>query len=262
MSQPTDFRDKVALITGAGSGLGRELARKLSEEGAAIAAVDRRAEGLTSLHAELTGAQRRMAWAVVDVTDFAALHEAVGKLADQLGPIDLLIASAGIGLETSALCLYAEDMAAVIQVNLIGVANSIAAVLPAMLKRRQGHIVAISSLASFRGVPRMLGYCASKAGVNALMEGLRVEVKPYDVAATTICPGWIRTPMTANIRGPMPQLMDVGLAARHILGAIRRRERFFAFPRALAWRLRVLGWLPASISDWMISSMLRKLETS
>jgi short-subunit dehydrogenase len=238
------------------------LAAALAREGAGIAAVDRLADGLTGLQSELTGAGSRIACAVADVTDFPALREAANKLAGQLGPVDLLIANAGVGLETSALCLNAEDMATVINVNLIGVSNSIAAVLPGMLERKRGHIVAISSVASFRGVPRMLGYCASKAGVNALMEGLRVEVQPYGVDVTTICPGWIRTPMTANIKGPMPHLMEVATAARQILGAIRRRQRFFAFPRALAWRLRLLRWLPPSISDCVIASMIRKLETS
>jgi hypothetical protein len=67
--------------------------------------------------------------------------------------------------------------------------------------------------------------------------------------------------MTANIKGPMPHLMEVATAARQILGAIRRGKRFFAFPRALAWRLRLLRWLPPSISDWLIASMIRKLKT-
>jgi short-subunit dehydrogenase len=248
---------RVALITGAGSGIGRELARTLAAEGTAIAAIDKRAEGLADLADELNRQNRTMAWEIADVTDALTLRQKVSALEDRLGPVDLLIANAGVGLETSALCLQPEDVTAVLQVNLLGVTHSIAAVLPGMLKRRSGHIVGISSLASFRGLPRMLAYCASKSGVNAFLEGLRVEVKPYNIAVSIICPGWIKTPMTANIRGPRLDMMEADAAARIIVDAIRRRKTYFAFPRSLAWRLRLLRWLPSSISDWLIARMDR-----
>lgn len=248
---------KVALITGAGSGIGRELARVLAANGLSIAAIDKKSEGLAELAAEMQALNRTMAWEVADVTDPFTLRQKVRALEEQLGPVDLLIANAGVGLETSALCLQPEDVTAVLQVNLLGVAHSIAAVLPGMLKRRSGHIVGISSLASYRGVPRMLAYCASKAGVNAFLEGLRVEVKPHNIAVTIICPGWIRTPMTANIRGPRLDMMEADRAAKLIVKAIRQRRTFYAFPPSLAWRLRLLRWLPSSVSDWLISKMNR-----
>jgi short-subunit dehydrogenase len=250
-------KTRVALITGAGSGIGRELARTLAAEGTAIAAIDKKPEGLTELADEFQRTNRTMAWEVADVTDALTLRQKVGELEERLGPVDLLIANAGVGLETSALCLQPEDVTTVLQVNLLGVAHSIAAVLPGMLKRRSGHIVGISSLASFRGVPRMLAYCASKSGVNAFLEGLRVEVKPYNIAVTIICPGWVKTPMTANIRGPRLDLMEADAAAKLIVGAIRKRRKFFAFPNSLAWRLRLLRWLPCSVSDWLIAKMDR-----
>jgi short-subunit dehydrogenase len=250
-------KTRVALITGAGSGIGRELARTLAAEGTAIAAIDKKSEGLAELAEEMHRQNRTMAWEVADVTDAITLRQKVGGLEERLGPVDLLIANAGVGLETSALCLQPEDVTTVLQVNLLGVAHSIAAVLPGMLKRRSGHIVGISSLASFRGVPRMLAYCASKSGVNAFLEGLRVEVKSYNIAVTIICPGWVKTPMTANIRGPRLDMMEADAAARLIVAAIRKRRKFFAFPNSLAWRLRLLRWLPCSVSDWLIAKMDR-----
>ncbi|HZT80250.1 MAG TPA: SDR family oxidoreductase, partial [Gemmataceae bacterium] len=178
------FANQVALVTGAGSGLGRQLALRLAAEGARIAAVDLSAEALAKLTAELAG--KPVATAVADVADVNALRAAVPQLEQQLGPVDLLIANAGIGRETSALAFRAEDVAAQVNVNLIGVANSIDAVLPGMLARRRGHLAAISSLASYRGLPKMAGYCASKAGVNNLLDGLRLELKPLGIAVTTI----------------------------------------------------------------------------
>lgn len=251
-----DYR--VALITGAGSGLGRELARQLAGQGVAIAAIDKQEDGLRSLEGELKAKGQSIACAQADVTDASSLLARTQELEGLLGPVDLLIASAGIGLETSALSLNPETMASVIGVNLIGVSHSISAVLPGMLRRRKGHVVALSSVASFRGMPRMLGYCASKAGVNALMDGLRVEVEGQGVWTTTICPGWVRTPMTANLDAPMQYLMNVDYAAEQILWAIRKKKAFYAFPRRLVWRLKILTWLPRSLQDRMIRNMLRR----
>lgn len=241
--------------------MGRELARQLAGQGTAIAAVDRLADGLITLDQEITARGQRVAWAASDVCHAERLREQTLKLEEQLGPIDLLIACAGVGIETSALDLRAQDVAKVIQVNLIGVANSIACVLPGMLQRRRGHIAAISSVASLRGVPRLLAYCASKSGLNALLEGLRVEVKPHGIAVTTICPGWIRTPMTAAIKTPPRGILEVDDAARRILSALRRRMAFFAFPRSLAWRLQLLHWLPATWSDAIVARMTRPIKT-
>src|SRR5262245_30878742 len=254
------FNERVALITGAGSGIGRQLARALSAEGARIAAVDRHAESLVSLGGELQG--RPYASAVVDVTDLPALRRAAAGLEEQLGPTDVLIASAGIGKETSALNFKAEDVAAQINVNLIGVANSVDAVLPGMRQRRRGQLVVLSSLASYRGLPMMAGYCASKAGVSALVEALRVELTPLNIAVTTICPGWIRTPLTTNIAVPQPYMMEVDYAVTRMVEAIRTRRSHLAFPPAAAWQVRVLRWLPAGLSDWLIRQRMRRLAKS
>jgi NAD(P)-dependent dehydrogenase (short-subunit alcohol dehydrogenase family) len=254
----SSFANQVILITGAGSGIGRQLARVLAAEGASIAAVDLQSEPLARLADELTG--KNIAWKVADVTDRTQLNSAVRDLGERLGPIDLLIASAGIGIATAALDFRGEDFEAVIRVNLIGVANSVAAVLPTMIARKRGHLVGISSLASYRGLPHMAGYCASKAGVNALLDSMRVELKPYGIAVTTICPGWIRTPMTDKIATPPPDLMEVEAAVRQIVGAIRKRAPFFAFPRKSAFQVRLLRWLPCAVSDGVVARMLRKLR--
>ncbi len=253
----SSFANRVALITGAGSGLGRQLALTLAGEGAAVAAIDRQPEGLESLAAQLAG--KPSAWAVADVTDRPVLHHAIDRLRKHLGPIDLLIASAGIGQKNATVDFDAELFEAHVRINLLGVANSIAAVVPEMVARKQGHLVAISSVASFRGLPDMAGYCASKAGLNALLDTCRIELKPHGIRVTTVCPSWIRTPMTDSLDVPKPQIMEADEAARRILRAIQKNQPFIGFPRRVVWMLRLLGWLPAGISDWMAMQALRNM---
>ncbi|MGE3807938.1 MAG: SDR family NAD(P)-dependent oxidoreductase, partial [Gemmataceae bacterium] len=251
------FANRVVLVTGAASGIGKQLTEMLLERGALVAAVDRNQELLDKLAQE--HAVPALATAQADVTDRETLHAAATQLQQRLGPVDLLIASAGIGLETSGLFFRAADFEDIIRVNLIGVANSIEAVLGGMIKRRSGHLVALSSIASFRGLPRMAGYCASKSGVNALMDALRVELKPCGIHTTTICPGWIRTPMTENLDVPQPHRLEVDDACGRMLEAIRRKKPFCAFPGPSVRRLRFLSLLPSSWSDSLLFRVLRSL---
>src|SRR5262245_33278492 len=140
------FADRVVLITGAASGIGRQLAHDLADEGAAVAALDRQPDALDALAAELRAKGRRAAAAAADVTDLAAVRAAVGQLESQVGPTDVLVACAGVGRETPLEPFDAAEFAATVTVNLLGVANSIDAVLGGMRERRRGHLVALSSL--------------------------------------------------------------------------------------------------------------------
>jgi short-subunit dehydrogenase len=250
----------VALITGAGSGIGRALAKLLAQEGYAIAAIDRREDGLRSLADELQAQQKSIAWGVADVTDPAGLLQTTRELEAKLGPTELLIANAGVGSATSGLNYNIAEMNRVISVNLLGVSNSIGAVLPGMIDRRRGHLVAISSVASYRGLPRMLAYSASKAGVNAIMDGLRVELKPMGIHVTTICPAWVRTPLTEMLGNKLEHMVEVDVAAQEIAYAIRRKLAFHAFPRAMRWKLGFILTWPRSWQDWYLARSISRLK--
>ncbi len=252
------FANRVALITGAASGIGRQLALSLAAEGAHISALDRHSEGLDRLVGELKG--KTVACAAADVTDLTAVRSAVSRLEAEIGPTDLLVASAGIGIETPGETFRAEDFVAQIQVNLIGVINTLDAVLAGMCQRQRGHIAALSSMASYRGMPHMGGYCASKAGLNSLLDALRVELRPLGIAVTTICPAWVRTPLTTPLGLPDKDMMEVEDAVRRIIAGLRARKSFLAFPSGMAWQARLLRHTPLWISDWLTRQWARRMK--
>jgi NAD(P)-dependent dehydrogenase (short-subunit alcohol dehydrogenase family) len=252
------FANRVVLITGAANGMGRGFCKALALRGARLGAIDRLAGPLDELGRELAG--RPFASAVADVRDAPGLSASVRRLEEQLGPADVLIANAGIIRKTSALDFRPEDFAEEVQVNLIGVANSVAAVLPGMLERRRGHLVAMSSIASYRGLPPLAGYCASKAGVRALFDALRVELRSKGIRTTTICPGFIKTQIAAHLDFPEPPTLSVDDAVGRMLGAISSGREFFAFPTRDVWPVWLMRHLPRRLSDWLARRYLVRLR--
>jgi NAD(P)-dependent dehydrogenase (short-subunit alcohol dehydrogenase family) len=254
------FNNQVALITGAGSGIGRELAMQMAREGAIVAALDLHAETLQQLMVDLQASGGVGAFQVANVTKLDEQRAAVAGFEQRLGPIEIAIASAGIGRPTPAKDFDVQNFQEQIEVNLIGVANTFAAVIPGMRQRKRGHLVALSSMASYRGLPHMAGYCASKAGVNALMDSFRFELRSSGIDCTTICPGWIRTPLTQQIPVPKEDLLEVEPAVRLMVDALRRKRSFTAFPLKPRAMLMFIRWLPTGLGDWLLGLWASRLR--
>ncbi len=246
--------NQVAVVTGASSGIGRALARELACDGYDLGLTARRAERLEQLASEIRAAGSQAACVAADATRRDETRAAMATLAERLGPIDLLVANAGIGLGTDALAPDAETLETEFRVNVFGAFYAIEAVVPAMRERGRGHVVAISSLASHRGLPGAAGYCATKAALTRLVEGMRPDWARAGIRATIVHPGYVRSELTDRNRYRMPLLMDTDRAARLIARAIRRQRKVYEFP----WRMSMLvRHLVRHLPDRLLASRIR-----
>ncbi|MCG6957285.1 MAG: SDR family NAD(P)-dependent oxidoreductase [Gemmatimonadetes bacterium] len=248
----------VSFVTGASSGLGMGLALRFAAEGHAVALAARRVDRLDELVERIRAAGGTALACPCDVRDRDQVHAAVARAEAELGPVDLLIASAGVGKTTAAQNLDAADLEWILGVNVLGSAYAVEAVLPGMLARRRGHLVGIGSLAGYGGLPKTAAYSASKGALKNYFESLRLDLRGTGVAVTVITPGYVKTELTAKNAHPMPQLMELGDAVDVMTRAIQRRAPHCAFPRPLS----TLTWLgqvfPRRLYDAVASGVRRE----
>ena len=244
-------------ITGASSGIGAALARLYAGQGATLGLFARRGDALSVVAAALAPAT--CAIYPGDVRDADALHRAGADFIRRFGVPDIVIGNAGISVGT--LTQHGEDAAvfrAVIDTNVTGLMHTFAPFLQAMLEARRGRLVGIASIAGFRGLPGAGAYSASKAGVIAYLESLRVEMSGTGVDVVTLCPGYIETAMTAKNPYRMPFILPVDLAANLMVRAIAHRRRFYVLPWQMALVGRLLRILPRPLYDAAFARAKRK----
>jgi NADP-dependent 3-hydroxy acid dehydrogenase YdfG len=244
------WKDKIVFLTGASSGIGEALALAMAKQGATLGLLARRKELLDELAARCDAAGGTARVLAADVTDPGAVQAAADALQAEFGRIDIMIANAGIGgnnPETRA--LRPEAVKKVIDINLLGAVNSMAAVLSGMLERGSGQLVAVSSLAGVRGLPKSAAYSASKAGMTALFESVRLDTRSKGIDVTIIQPGFIKTPLTSGRSSKMPFLMELDDAIPLFLNAIEKKKKFAAFPWQLAAIVKAGKIFPAWLYD-------------
>ncbi len=245
------WTNKVVMITGASSGIGKGLALEIASRGAHLALLARRESLLNEIVDEVRARNVEAIAATADVRDAQALRAAADRFRNELGPIDILIANAGIGTADHALHLSPDHAAEVIGINVLGAVNSVAAVAPEMVARGQGRLVAISSLAAYRGLAKSAAYCASKAALTAYFESVRIDLRKTGVGVTIIYPGFIKTDLTAGRVSKMPYLMELDYAVKKMVTAIEKEKKTFAFPWKLATFVRSGLLMPAGMYDWI-----------
>lgn len=244
------FKDKTVFLTGASTGIGEGIALAMAKQGAVLALVARRKELLDDLAArcEAVGGTARVFSA--DVTDAEALTQAATAFRVEFGHIDIMIANAGMGGNDPLTRAY--DPASVkklIDINLLGAVNSIHAVIAGMIERKSGQLVAVSSLAGFRGLPKSAAYSASKAAMTAFFESVRLDNARHNIDVTIIHPGFIKTPLTSGRSNKMPFIMELDDAIPHFIRAIENKQKFAAFPWQLAWVVKLAKIMPAWLYD-------------
>jgi short-subunit dehydrogenase len=245
------WANKVVVITGASSGIGKGMALEIASRGASVGLVARREELLSELVSEIKARNAKALAATADVRDAAAVRAAADRFRKELGPIDVLIANAGIGTSAHAVQLQPDHVAEVININVLGAVNTVAAVAPEMVERGQGRLVAISSLAAYRGLAKSAAYCASKAAVSAYFESVRIDLRNTGVEVTIIHPGFIKTAITAGREAKMPYLMELEDGVKKIVWAIERGKKIYSFPWQLASIVRAGLIMPVAMYDWI-----------
>ncbi len=228
-------------IVGASSGIGAALAIELVGRGAHVAISARRADALDSV------AAGRMTVVPVDVTDRSALDAAAAAVRDELGEIDMVVFNAGFWEQMNAAAWDRDLFARHVEINLLGLNNCIGAVLPEMLRAGRGRLVSVASVAGYRGITGAEAYGATKAAQINMLEALRGGVAGHGISVTTVCPGFVRTDLTAKNAFPMPFMIDADAAARSICNGLERGQMEIVFPLPMAVLMKIARLLPVRL---------------
>jgi NAD(P)-dependent dehydrogenase (short-subunit alcohol dehydrogenase family) len=228
-------------LVGASSGIGAALAGELVRRGARVAISARDTDALREV------AGQDMAVVPLDATDRDAVRAAAEDARAALGGLDVVVWSAGYWEQFDAAEWDADAFARHVEVNLLGLNNVLAAVVPPMTRAGHGHVVGIASVAGYRGLAGAEAYGATKAAQINLLEGLRAAVTRHGVRVTTVCPGFVRTPMTESNDFPMPFLIDTDEAATAIADGLESRRTEIVFPLPMALTMKVARVLPVRL---------------
>jgi 3-oxoacyl-[acyl-carrier protein] reductase len=236
------LESKIAVVTGAAQGIGREIALRFAREGADVAVCDRDEAQLAKVSDEIAALGRRSLALAADVSDAKQISDAVNKIIDSFDRIDILVNNAGITRDNFLLKMSEDEWDAVITVNLKGAFHFTKAVLKPMLKKRSGKIINIASIVGLIGNAGQVNYAASKAGIVGLTKSVAKELASRGVTANAIAPGFIQTRMTDVLPDGVKEKMLASIPLGH-----------FGAPSDVAG---VALFLASSLSDYVTGQVL------
>jgi len=237
-----DWQDRRCWIIGASTGIGAALADALAAKGARVALSARRAEPLREMAARY-GKDQALALPL-DITDAPALDKAAAAITKAWRGIDLVVLMAGEYKPMRAWQLDLGVARSMVEVNVMGYYNALAAVVPRLLEQKSGTIALVSSVAGYRGLPKSLVYGPTKAAVINLAEALYLDLQPKGIGVCVVNPGFVRTPMTDQNDFKMPALIEPDEAAREIVAGLEGGEFEIHFPKRFTRMLKALRLLP------------------
>ena len=249
----------LAFITGASSGIGQALAARYAAAGYRLALVARRTAELDAWVQAQGLAPGRVAVYAADVRDIASITAAGRACVANQGLPEVVIASAGIsvGVDTADFADL-EQLRATFETNNLGMAATFQPFVQGMRERRSGTLVGVASVAGIRGLPGSEAYCASKSAAITYCESLRVDIAKAGVRVVTICPGFIRTPLTAKNPYWMPFLMDADAFAPRAADAIIANKSYTVIPWPMAIVAKLLRGLPNWAYDRLVAGRKQK----
>jgi NADP-dependent 3-hydroxy acid dehydrogenase YdfG len=256
----TAYPWKVAWITGASGAICGEMASRLAEAGVKVAATARPSERLERLAA----ANPNITAYPADVLDAAALQAAAARIEQELGPIDLVVAGAGMyvpfdigGIDLGRIDL--DGFRRTMDLNVAGVMNTVAAALAPMLARKSGQLALMGSLFGYAGWPGNGAYGASKAAVINLAESLKLELAGSGIDVTLVSPGFVNTELNAAYKGKKHFVMTAPRCAKQILKSLPKRPYEIAFPIQVALFLKLVRAMPNAVGRAMIRSFIKAM---
>ncbi len=255
-----DLSGKTILLTGASSGIGREMASELAKENCRIILLARSIDKLNDIAEKCRSDQNEILTIGCDVSREVEVHSAVGRVLEEFGGLDILILNAGTSSRIGAEDFNAGEGEKIISVNLISKFYFLEKLIPYFISKRRGMIVGVSSLADVRGFPRSGFYNASKAGFSKLLESLRTELSEYNIKVLTVRPGFVKTPMTDKNEFHMPFMMDPLKAARIIIKGIKKEKRFIQFPLPTVLATRLISGMPGTLFEYFSRKHLEGLK--
>lgn len=253
-----NLKNKTVLITGASSGLGFDLAKGLAKENCNLILLARRIEKLKELQKEISGMGGNSLIYECDVSNKENVNSVFNKILTENKDVDIVILNSGVSHRAWIKNFNSAHAEEIFNVNVMGIIYCVEAVLPHFMKRKNGMIVGVSSLADARGFPGSGFYCASKSAATTFLESLRIEAKNYGIKVLTVKPGFVKTPMTDKNEFKMPFLLNVSESTKQIIKGIKKEKRLIHYPAQLVFLIKLLKLMPANLFEYLAARTIPK----